>query len=167
MHRTGPSLQVADPTPATVFDLTWSFGARRAAADRLALTLTDVDAVTVDADRARLSCPTVSVTSDGPTTVRFTSLHPNALVTGGTARARTDRNGDVAVGVRAGKSTVTVCATATGRGEPAAPVASGEDKVDGSTGALATTGAGSALPVTALVLLTAAGIAVRWRRRLP
>jgi predicted esterase len=149
--RSGPSLQVADPTPAAVFDLTWAFGARPASTDRLSLTLQDVSALTVDGARAGLSCPTVTVTSDGPATLRFTSLHRNAPVSGGMSAARTDATGAVAVNVPTGASTVRVCsAAAVGTGKPAQGAGSG--------GALAATGSSPALPLTAAALLTTAGV---------
>jgi hypothetical protein len=65
---------VANPLPATETRLTWQRGAKSATRDRLALQLTSVSALTVDASRARLECPTVVVTSDRPVQVRLTHL---------------------------------------------------------------------------------------------
>jgi hypothetical protein len=160
VHRSGPTLQVADPTPATVFTLTWSSGSRPRATDRLSMNLSDVGGLTVDGARAGLSCPTVSVRSDGPATLRFTSLRKNALVTGGESTGRTGPTGAVAVRVAAGKTTVRVCAAAAGGGGGSTPASSGSD---GGGGALAATGDGAALPVTALVLLASAGLIGRRR----
>ncbi|HET6816286.1 MAG TPA: peptidase [Mycobacteriales bacterium] len=159
VHRSGPSLQVANPTPSTVFDLTWSTGGRPAGSDRLSLDLHDVGAVTVDARRAGLTCPTVIVTSDGTATVRFTSLRPHAVVTGGRTGARTDGAGDAAVAVGSGRSTLRVCSSA--NAVNGSPLPSGSSA--GAGGSLAATGTGAALPSAAVVLM-AVGAVTRRRR---
>jgi hypothetical protein len=122
----------------------------------------DVKALTVDAARAGLSCPTVTVNSDGAATVRFTSLHANAPVTGGTTLVRTSSTGAAAVPVAAGKSTLRVCAGGAGGGAGAGGAPSGSS----GSGSLAATGAGMTLPLAGLALLVVAGCVRRGRRGL-
>ena len=65
-HHTG----VANgPTPAVTDSLTWTPGATPKGAQTLTLSLTDVAALAVDMNAAKLKCPTVTVTSDGPATL--------------------------------------------------------------------------------------------------
>ncbi|HEX7354518.1 MAG TPA: peptidase [Mycobacteriales bacterium] len=92
VHRSGPT-PVTAPTPGTRFDLAWTAGSRPAARDALALLLTDVADLTVDAHRAGLSCPAVTVTTDGPTVLHLTGL----------------RDGDRTLEVSAGTHTFDAC----------------------------------------------------------
>jgi hypothetical protein len=66
---------VANPLPAIRTQLSWRRGARSRAADRLVLRLSNVRELTVNARRARLSCPQVSVTSDRPVRLTVTNLN--------------------------------------------------------------------------------------------
>jgi hypothetical protein len=51
---------------------TWSAPPKTPASDRLELDLTNIGAVTVDVDRARLSCrPALEISSDGPAVIRL------------------------------------------------------------------------------------------------
>jgi hypothetical protein len=65
---------VANPLPATETRLTWRRGPKPATADRLVLHLADVTFLTINAARARLTCPTVVVTANRPVQVRLTHL---------------------------------------------------------------------------------------------
>jgi hypothetical protein len=68
----GPSL-VATPLPATKTTLRWHRGARPAGHDRLRLVLSKVKALTINAARAGLSCP--SLRTDSSHRVRLTLTH--------------------------------------------------------------------------------------------
>ncbi|HVT65516.1 MAG TPA: peptidase [Mycobacteriales bacterium] len=65
---------VANPLPAVRTQLTWRRGRWSRAADRLTLWVANVRALTVDAARARLSCPAVTVITDRPVRVTLTHL---------------------------------------------------------------------------------------------
>jgi pimeloyl-ACP methyl ester carboxylesterase len=65
-HHTGVT---NGPTPAVTDSLTWTPGATPKGAQTLTLSLTDVAALAVDMNAAKLKCPTVTVTSDGPATL--------------------------------------------------------------------------------------------------
>jgi hypothetical protein len=69
-----PAQVVTTPLPAVETRLTWRRGPRPAAHDRLVLQLSSVRALTINASRARLSCPTVVVTADRPVQVTLTHL---------------------------------------------------------------------------------------------
>jgi hypothetical protein len=69
----GPTL-VSTPLPAARTAQRWRLGARPAARDRLTLHLTRVAELTIDAARAKLSCPRVVVSSTRPVRVRLTHL---------------------------------------------------------------------------------------------
>jgi hypothetical protein len=64
---------VTAPLPAVRTKLTWRRGARPEARDRLVLHLSRVKTLTVNARRAHLSCPSITVTSSTP--VRLTVSH--------------------------------------------------------------------------------------------
>jgi hypothetical protein len=66
---------VSTPVPAVKTQLTWRRGARSTAKDELVLHTSGVSALTVDASRAKLSCPVVVVTADRPVQVTLTHLH--------------------------------------------------------------------------------------------
>jgi hypothetical protein len=74
-----------DPTPAVVKDAVWKpTGPKPAAKPILRLRLTDVSAVTVDLQRAGFGptrTVTATVTTDGPTTLRFVNHGAPAVVT--------------------------------------------------------------------------------------
>jgi hypothetical protein len=63
---------VSAPLPAVKTTLTWRRGARPDARDRLVLHLSGLQALTVNAARAGLYCPSVSVFTDRPVTLRLT-----------------------------------------------------------------------------------------------
>jgi hypothetical protein len=68
--RYGPA-PVAEPLPAVVEGLRWKRGERAAPRALVTLRLRNISAVTVDLDRAGLSCGAVTVTSDRRATVRL------------------------------------------------------------------------------------------------
>jgi hypothetical protein len=82
---------VAEPTPHTEQEVTWTDGAARPVANRLELDLTGVGTVTIDLDGAGLTACglQLGLRSDGPATVRLL----------GEVRGRVDVNG-LAVGAR-------------------------------------------------------------------
>jgi hypothetical protein len=90
-HHTGAA---NGPTPAITDSLTWTPGTTTPKrTETLTLSLTDVAALTVDTKAAKLKCPTVDVTSDGPATLTL-----------GSGRA-----GGKTVSIPAGKSTLSSC----------------------------------------------------------
>jgi hypothetical protein len=90
----GPTL-VQTPPPATKTSLTWHRGTRPASRDRLSLNLTMVKALTVNAARARLRCPRVSVTSSRPARVTLVHAHPGGVAHLGGHSYRVSRSGRV------------------------------------------------------------------------
>lgn len=92
--RAGPRV-LTKPTPGSRFDLTWTDGATPRPRDALTLHLTDVSELTVDAVRAGLTCPTITVRTDGPTILHVTGL----------------RGGNRTFRLATGDSTVATCAS--------------------------------------------------------
>jgi Prolyl oligopeptidase family len=158
--RSGPTL-ITEPVPGTLFDLTWQLGARPAARAELALTLTGVRTVTVDAVRAGVTCgTTVRSTSDGTTRLTVERLPSGArLMPSGGA------TGTAAV-LPAGASAVRVVCPGAGGGSPATPASgpgtsNGSGTSSGATGHLAATGG---LPLAGLGAALLLGAAVLRRR---
>lgn len=86
-----------DPSPALVIDQTWQRTGYAPRRNALALALTNVGSLVVDARRAGLagaSSVAVDMSSDGASTVRFTGLRPGAtLAVKGAPSVRADRSG--------------------------------------------------------------------------
>lgn len=90
-----------DPSPARVIDQTWQRTGFAPRTNALSLDLTGVASAVVDARRAGLaqaSSVAVTMTSDGPATVRFSGLRPGAaLQVTGAPSVRADRAGTAVV----------------------------------------------------------------------
>jgi hypothetical protein len=65
---------VTTPFPAVRSRLSWRRGARSSYQDRLTLSTSGVSALTIDAARAGLTCPVISVTSDRPVQITLDHL---------------------------------------------------------------------------------------------
>jgi hypothetical protein len=105
----------SDSPPMHVLTGGWTLGARPAAARRLTLTLTNVRALTVDTEAARLPGGTAQVTTDGPTTLRLTGLARGTRVAGPRGGAIAGRDGTVTVELAQGATVVAWSAAARGR----------------------------------------------------
>lgn len=106
IHRSGPAL-VTQPLPGTETSLTWTQGARPAAARRMALTLGDVAGLTVDTAAARLPTGTITVTSDGPVRLGLAHLPAGTPVSvGGRPVTTAGSDGAAAVSLPGGTSVV-------------------------------------------------------------
>jgi hypothetical protein len=103
----GPTL-VSTPIPATRTSLTWKLGVRPAARDRLSLALSKVEAITVDAARARLRCPRITVTSTHAVRLTLTHLKPGSVATVDGHSRRVDRHGRVTLALHSGRSTARI-----------------------------------------------------------
>lgn len=86
IERTGPT-PVEDPLPAAVSELRWGSGKLSATSDRLTLRLDNTRHVSVDLERAGLTCGVVVVRTDGPATVRLTRPGVDATRTFGKGRS--------------------------------------------------------------------------------
>lgn len=135
---------LTSPVPGVETSLGWTLGARAAPRDALTLRLTDVAALSVDAVRAGLTCPTVTATTDGPSALTVTGL----------------RTGRTVLALPAGTSTHATCAAGTS-GRAPTPSAGAV----GASGALAFTGGSPATGLAALALLSAGAAAAVFRRR--
>jgi hypothetical protein len=106
-HHTG----TADgPTPAVTDSLTWTAGALPKARQSLALNLTNVAAVALEAVRAKLKCATITATTDGATALTLLQLRPESAVTeNGATLGTVPASGAATVELAAGTSTLTAC----------------------------------------------------------
>ena len=90
-----------DPSPAIVIDQTWQRTGYAPRRDALSLALENVGSLVVDGHRAglsRASSIAFTLTSDGPTTVRFAGLSKGAVVrVAGGATVTADRHGTAVV----------------------------------------------------------------------
>jgi pimeloyl-ACP methyl ester carboxylesterase len=110
--RSGPSL-VTQPLPGTNSQLSWKLGATPAARPSMTLTLGDVAGLTVDTAAAKLPAGTLTVVSDGATTLTLTRLPAGTEVLKGNRRLATaPRSGTVSVKLAAGKTVLTLRAPA-------------------------------------------------------
>ncbi|HWD75064.1 MAG TPA: prolyl oligopeptidase family serine peptidase [Solirubrobacteraceae bacterium] len=106
VQRSGTSL-VTQPLPGTETQLSWSEGARPAAARRMSLALGDVSALTVDTAAAKLPTGTVNVTSDGPVQLAFSHLRPGTpVLVNGRRVTGAGKDGAAAVNLPTGRSVV-------------------------------------------------------------
>jgi hypothetical protein len=103
----GPTL-VSTPLPATKTSLSWQLGARPQRKDRLDLALNQVKAITVDAARAKLTCPRVIVTSTDSVRLTLTHLTPGGVATYAGHSHRIGRQGRVELRLPAGRSTARI-----------------------------------------------------------
>jgi hypothetical protein len=110
-HHTG----TADgPTPAVTDSLTWTVGALPKARQSLALNLTNVAAVALEAVRAKLKCATITATTDGATALTLLQLRPeSAIAENGATLGTVPASGAATVELAAGTSTLTACSADT------------------------------------------------------
>jgi hypothetical protein len=76
---TGGPTAVSTPLPATKTTLRWQRRGRPAARDQLALTLSKVKALTVNAARAKLRCPRIVANASRPVRLRITHLERGSV----------------------------------------------------------------------------------------
>ncbi len=106
-HHTGT---VNGPTPAVTDSLTWTPGARPKARQAVALDLTNVAALTLETLATKLKCGTVTVTSDGASTLTLEQLQPESAVTeNGSPLATASAAGVATVSLATGTSTLQLC----------------------------------------------------------
>jgi pimeloyl-ACP methyl ester carboxylesterase len=106
-HHTGTA---NGPTPAVTDSLTWTPGARPKARQAVALDLTNVAALTLETLATKLKCGTVTVTSDGASTLTLEQLQPESSVTeNGSPLATASAAGDATVSLATGTSTLQLC----------------------------------------------------------
>lgn len=107
-HRSESANVPGDPTPATVVDQTWTLGQGPKASRTITMTLTNVSALGIDMARARIPAGSVSVTTDGATTIRLLHLRPGRVVRGGTSTVKAGPDGTATVTVTMGTHTLTI-----------------------------------------------------------
>jgi hypothetical protein len=108
LRRSGPT-PVRTPVPGYTQGLTWALGAAPAAQAALSLKLGNVARASIDAAQARLRTGTVTVQSDGATTLGLTGLYRRTRVRlAGRTVARAGRAGTASVALPAGSSTITL-----------------------------------------------------------
>jgi hypothetical protein len=107
VKHNGPTL-VTTPLPATETSLSWKRGHRPHARDHLGLHLKKVKAITVNAHRANLRCPAVSVTSSHRVRLTLTHLRHGRVAVVGGHRSHVNRHGKVTLTVPKGSSHVSV-----------------------------------------------------------
>jgi Prolyl oligopeptidase family len=103
----GPTL-VSTPLPATKTSLSWQLGARPQRKDRLNLALSQVKAITVDAARAKLTCPRVIVSSTHSVRLTLTHLEPGSVATYAGHSHRIGQPGRITLRLPAGRSTARI-----------------------------------------------------------
>lgn len=98
-----------EPTPAVIDKQTWSPAGTSTVAQLVNLSFQNISRASINVRRARLSCGTIRVTTDGPLTLTVLGLRRGARVSnsGGTlARAR---RGHASVRLSAGTTALRVC----------------------------------------------------------
>ncbi|HVU72372.1 MAG TPA: prolyl oligopeptidase family serine peptidase, partial [Mycobacteriales bacterium] len=155
-HATG---LFANPLAQAEYALTWKAGAKPVAKDALQLTLTGVQGATVQLPRARLTCPAITATSDGATTLTLAGLPTGAsVVRGSTVVAKANAGRTARIALTNGTNALQVMCHAVSAHPPTAHAG---PPVTAPGGALAATGLG-VLPWTALASL--AGFLIVRRR---
>lgn len=96
-----------DAPPMTVRTATWQPGPAPPAAARLALTLTNAAALTVDTAAARLPGGTATVRTDGPTALTLAALAPGTVVRSGAQAVTAGAGGAATLALPGGVSVVT------------------------------------------------------------
>ena len=97
------------PSPAIVRQLTWSVGYAAKSRPEMVLSLTNVAALTLDAERAGLRSGTISLVSDGPVALTLRNLAPGTIVrVQGRTMARANGDGIAVVSVRPGRTVLSL-----------------------------------------------------------
>jgi hypothetical protein len=107
-HQSRSADVPGDPTPALVQDQTWTLGPAPARTAAVSATLTNVASIGLDLARAHVTRGTVSVTTDGTTTLRLLHLRPGTVVRGGGATTRAGKDGTATMRLTKGATTLTV-----------------------------------------------------------
>jgi hypothetical protein len=106
------------PTPAVTESLTWTPGSAPPLEQSLELTLSNVSALSLEAEGAGLTCATVTVRSGGPAMLTLLQLRPESeVLEGGASVATTDAQGSATVALSAGTTALGLCSTAASAGE--------------------------------------------------
>jgi len=114
VHHTGTAF---GPTAAVTESATWTTGATPAPRQILDLSLTDVEAASVDTARAGLRCPAVHVDTDGPAQLTLLQVSPGTAVTEGSTRVATaSATGQAIVRLTTGTTILQLCASAADTG---------------------------------------------------
>jgi len=111
--RNGPTT-ITSPVPGVQHGLRWEMGARPAAVAAATLTLTNVSALALDATGANLRTATLTVKTDGATTLRIKRLAGRTVVSeGGRRVARATPGGRATIGLSSGVHTLRISARVT------------------------------------------------------